>query len=33
MNLRTLLKGLAIVLLPGGLTIAIAYWAMTRRKK
>jgi hypothetical protein len=32
-KLSTLLKGIAIVCLPGGLTIALAWWAMTRRKK
>jgi hypothetical protein len=31
MKLSTVLKGLAIVFLPGGLAIAIAWWAMTRR--
>jgi hypothetical protein len=31
MRLSTVLKGLAIVFLPGGLAIAIAWWAMTRR--
>jgi hypothetical protein len=33
MKLSTVLKGLAIVFLPGGLAIAIAWWAMTRRAK
>jgi hypothetical protein len=31
MRLSTVLKGLAIVLLPGGVAIAIAWWAITRR--
>jgi hypothetical protein len=31
MKLSTVLKGLAIVFLPGGLAIAIAWWAMKRR--
>jgi hypothetical protein len=31
MKLSTVLKGLAIVFLPGGVVIALAWWAMTRR--
>jgi hypothetical protein len=32
-KLSTLLKGLCIALLPNDVSILVAYWAMTRRKK